>query len=102
MVGSKGRVICIIMTDKSCFMAKSTQHCKTIIFQFKNKIKKRNKNYLHQKINLLFFFKKVQMQSDSTSHGLPLDLSKNFSLDPNLFFTAGQSSLLRELTFPNL
>ena len=55
MVGSKGRVICIIMTDKSCFMAKSTQHCKAIIFQFKNKIKKRNKNYLHQKINLWFF-----------------------------------------------
>ena len=31
---------------------KPTQHCKAIIFQFKNKIKKRNKNDLYQKRNL--------------------------------------------------
>lgn len=42
------------------------------------------------------------MQGDITSCGLPSDLRKNFSLDLSLSFIAGQSSLLRELTFPNL
>ena len=42
------------------------------------------------------------MQSDITSYGLPSDLRNNFCLDLNLSFIAGQSSLVRELTFPNL
>ena len=95
MVGSKGRVICIIMTEN--------QHniVKQLFSNLKIKLKRELKMiYIKKEI---LKKKKVQMQSDIASHGLPSDfLSKNFSLDPNLFFTAGQSSLLRELTFPNL
>lgn len=45
-MAQEGGVLCIIMTDMSCFMKKPTQHCKLIIFQFKNKINKINMIYI--------------------------------------------------------
>ena len=42
------------------------------------------------------------MQSDSTLHGLPLDLSKNFSLDPNLFFYCWSKFIAQGVNIPKL